>query len=65
MRDSGKTNPIKANIEWNKGMAIRWIMEALKLSWRDTTVIYIGDDVTDEYAFMCFNLGVDLKQEED
>lgn len=39
------------NIEWNKGMAIRWIMEALKLSWSETSVIYIGDDVTDEYAF--------------
>lgn len=39
------------NIEWNKGCAIRWIMEALKLSWRDLSVVYIGDDVTDEYAF--------------
>ena len=39
------------NIEWNKGMAIRWIMDALKISWNASTVIYIGDDTTDEDAF--------------
>jgi len=39
------------NIKWDKGEAIRWIMEALKLSWKDCSVVYIGDDVTDEYAF--------------
>ena len=39
------------NIHWDKGQAIRWIMDALKLSWADSSVFYIGDDVTDEYAF--------------
>ena len=32
-------------------MAIRWIMDALNVSWEKSAVIYIGDDVTDEFAF--------------
>ncbi len=39
------------DIYWDKGQAIRWIMDALKLSWEKSPVVYIGDDVTDEYAF--------------
>ncbi|MBN2483071.1 MAG: trehalose-phosphatase [Candidatus Omnitrophica bacterium] len=38
-------------IDWNKGKAIRWIMNALGLSWNTSQVVYIGDDVTDEDAF--------------
>ncbi|MFC1480255.1 trehalose-phosphatase [Candidatus Omnitrophota bacterium] len=39
------------NIEWDKGKAIKWILEALKITWNDANIIYIGDDVTDEFAF--------------
>lgn len=46
-----KVFEILPNIDWDKGKAIRWIMDALKISWNKTSVIYIGDDVTDEYAF--------------
>lgn len=38
-------------IDWNKGKAIIWIMQALGLSWDEYSVIYIGDDTTDEDAF--------------
>jgi len=38
-------------IDWNKGMAVRWIMKALNVSWEDSCVVYIGDDTTDEDAF--------------
>lgn len=38
-------------IDWNKGKAIRWIMQALGISWPDVSVIYIGDDTTDEDGF--------------
>ncbi len=38
-------------IDWNKGKAIRWIIKTLDISWDDTSIIYIGDDVTDEDAF--------------
>jgi alpha,alpha-trehalase len=46
-----KVFEILPNIHWDKGQAIRWIMEALKISWSEASVVYIGDDVTDEYAF--------------
>jgi trehalose-phosphatase len=39
------------DIEWDKGKAIRWILEAIGLNWKDANMIYIGDDVTDEFAF--------------
>ena len=39
------------NIEWDKGKAIRWILEAMNMHWNDANIIYIGDDVTDEFAF--------------
>ena len=38
-------------IDWNKGRAVLWLIEALKLTAENTAVIYIGDDVTDEDAF--------------
>ncbi|MFH1753996.1 MAG: trehalose-phosphatase [Candidatus Omnitrophota bacterium] len=46
-----KVFEILPDISWHKGMAVRWIMEALNIEWRDASVIYIGDDVTDEDAF--------------
>jgi len=46
-----KVYEILPDIEWDKGKAIRWIMQALKLSWDQVSAIYIGDDTTDEYAF--------------
>ncbi|MCF7870261.1 MAG: trehalose-phosphatase [Candidatus Omnitrophica bacterium] len=39
------------NMEWDKGKAIRWISESMKVDWQTTSVVYIGDDTTDEYAF--------------
>ncbi len=38
-------------VNWDKGKAVRWIMDVLGLSWETVSVIYIGDDVTDENAF--------------
>jgi len=37
--------------EWNKGKAILWIMRALGFSWFNSSIVYIGDDTTDEDAF--------------
>jgi trehalose 6-phosphate phosphatase len=36
---------------WDKGKAMRWILEALDISFNDATIVYIGDDTTDEDAF--------------
>lgn len=38
-------------IDWNKGKAVRWIMEKININWEDSSVVYIGDDTTDEDAF--------------
>ncbi len=38
-------------IDWDKGMAVRWIMKALNINWQENSIIYIGDDTTDEDAF--------------
>ena len=46
-----KVFEIMPDIDWDKGQAIQWIMQELKVSWQDASIIYIGDDVTDEDAF--------------
>jgi len=46
-----KVFEIMPAIDWNKGKAIRWIMQALKIEWPEAAVVYIGDDTTDEDAF--------------
>ncbi|MFC1632147.1 trehalose-phosphatase [Candidatus Omnitrophota bacterium] len=46
-----KVYEILPDIDWDKGQAIRWLMQGLKISWPESSVIYIGDDTTDEDAF--------------
>jgi len=47
-----KVFEVKPDIKWNKGQAVRWLLEALGLNGRqDIFPIYIGDDTTDEDAF--------------
>ena len=38
-------------IDWDKGKAVQWIMGALRISFSSASVVYIGDDTTDEDAF--------------
>lgn len=46
-----KVFEIMPAVDWNKGRAVRWIMETLGIGWHEATTIYIGDDTTDEDAF--------------
>lgn len=46
-----KVFEIQPGIDWNKGRAVGWLLEALALDRPDILPIYIGDDVTDEHAF--------------
>ena len=38
--------------DWHKGKAILWLLDALGLGGDDVTPIYLGDDETDEDAFV-------------
>jgi len=50
-RGGKKIFELQPDVPWNKGEAITWLMNALKLDLESSIVIYIGDDVTDEDAF--------------
>jgi trehalose 6-phosphate phosphatase len=46
-----KVFEIRPDIDWDKGKALLFLLEALGLDQDDVVPIYIGDDVTDEDAF--------------
>jgi len=46
-----KVFELRPDIDWDKGRAVLWLLEGLKLDDSDVLPIYIGDDVTDEDAF--------------
>jgi trehalose-phosphatase len=37
------------DIDWNKGHAVQWMVERIRREG-EPLVVYIGDDVTDQYA---------------
>jgi len=53
LRMSGgkKVFELRPDIEWDKGRAVLWLLEALKLDGDGVLPFYVGDDVTDEDAF--------------
>jgi trehalose 6-phosphate phosphatase len=42
---------VQPKIDWDKGKAVLYLLEALDLDREDVVPIYLGDDVTDEDAF--------------
>lgn len=46
-----KVFEIRPRIDWDKGKAVLWLLEALDLHPPAVVPIFIGDDVTDEDAF--------------
>lgn len=46
-----KVFEVRPRIDWDKGKALRWLMQALGMDLVHFIPLYIGDDVTDEDAF--------------
>jgi trehalose-phosphatase len=46
-----KVVEIRPNVKWNKGEAVLMILKNLRLRKETTSILYIGDDKTDEDAF--------------
>jgi trehalose 6-phosphate phosphatase len=42
---------IQPKLDWDKGKAVLYLLEALELDGDDVVPIYLGDDITDEDAF--------------
>ena len=42
---------IQPKLEWDKGKAVLYLLEALRLDGEDVAPLYLGDDITDEDAF--------------
>ncbi len=42
---------IQPKLDWDKGRAVLYLLEALSLNREDLVPLYLGDDITDEHAF--------------
>lgn len=50
-----KVFDLQPDIDWDKGKAVLWLLEALGLDGSRKVPIYIGDDLTDEDAFQALS----------
>jgi len=50
-KDGKKIFELQPDVPWDKGRAVRWLLEELDLAGPNVLPVYIGDDVTDEDAF--------------
>lgn len=46
-----KVFELRPDLDWDKGKALLWLLDALDLRIHETLPLYIGDDTTDEDAF--------------
>lgn len=43
---------LQPRLDWHKGKAVLWLLQALALNTTEVVPLYIGDDLTDEDAFV-------------
>ena len=46
-----KVFELRPNMDWDKGKAVLWLLDALDLDTAEVVPLYIGDDITDQDAF--------------
>jgi trehalose 6-phosphate phosphatase len=46
-----KVFELQPRLDWHKGKAVLWLLQALELDGPEVLPLYIGDDLTDEDAF--------------
>jgi trehalose 6-phosphate phosphatase len=46
-----KVFELQPRLDWHKGRAVSWLLQALELDQAGVVPVYLGDDVTDEDAF--------------
>jgi trehalose-phosphatase len=59
---------LRPDVDWDKGSALRWLLQVLELDRPDVVAVYVGDDETDEDAFRqvrATGLGVVVRGEAD
>ena len=59
---------LQPDIDWDKGHAVRWLLERLDLDRPDVLPLYIGDDLTDEDALAVLRergIGIVVRGEDD
>ncbi len=62
-----KVLDIGPDIHWNKGEAVRWILDELDGANENLVPVYVGDDLTDEDAFRALagqGIGVAVRHDE-
>lgn len=50
-----KVLEIMPRVDWDKGKAVLWLLDVLGIAGADMVPVYVGDDITDEDAFIAID----------